>query len=384
VLALGVGLSLAAPALAQNQKGKGKGFQKVNPAFLRTNPTFLAAFRDVVARPSLSTVRVRCDNNNVALGTIVAADGWVLTKAGDLKGNIAVQLWDNPKLPLPALGASTVALLPSGLGQGPVVAASALPGSRTFEARVVGVHEAHDLAMLKIDAKGLVPVEWRSSKEDAVGYWVASVGLANEPAAVGVIGVAARHVAASKLPQVRVSGAGGYLGVLPEPTDSGVKIAEVTRGTAAAKAGLKVNDIILAVAGKAVADEQAFRKMLLDRKPGDVVALRVKRGDEELELEAKLGKRPPNRADIQNNMGSQLSKRRIGFPDFLQHDSVVLPNDCGGPLVDLDGKVIGINIARAGRTESYAVPAEVIQPLLADLMSGRLAPPMAKAEAGTK
>ena len=34
--------------------------------------------------------------------------------------------------------------------------------------------------------------------------------------------------------------------------------------------------------------------------------------------------------------------------------------DCGGPLVDLDGAAVGLNIARAGRTESYALPADVV------------------------
>src|SRR5207244_2687877 len=55
--------------------------------------------------------------------------------------------------------------------------------------------------------------------------------------------------------------------------------------------------------------------------------------------------------------------------------------DCGGPIVDLNGRVIGINICRAGRTESWAVPGEVVLPLLADLMSGKLAPPSAVEEA---
>jgi serine protease Do len=42
--------------------------------------------------------------------------------------------------------------------------------------------------------------------------------------------------------------------------------------------------------------------------------------------------------------------------------------------VDLDGKVIGINIARAGRTESYAIPSEDVRRVLPELMSGKLAP----------
>ena len=30
---------------------------------------------------------------------------------------------------------------------------------------------------------------------------------------------------------------------------------------------------------------------------------------------------------------------------------------CGGPLVNLDGEAIGLNIARAGRVTTYALPA---------------------------
>ena len=60
---------------------------------------------------------------------------------------------------------------------------------------------------------------------------------------------------------------------------------------------------------------------------------------------------------------------------IMQHDSVVLPSDCGGPLVNLEGKLIGINIARAGRMESYSLPSEAIVPLLTDLKSGKLPPP---------
>ncbi len=156
--------------------------------------------------------------------------------------------------------------------------------------------------------------------------------------------------------------------------DEGVRISEIYPGSAAAKAGLKANDLVLSVAGKAVHTADAIREALQKYKPGDLVAVHIKRSDEERDIHARLGKKPPERSDMQNNMGSELSQRRFGFPNILQHDSVVKPGDCGGPLVDLDGKVIGINIARAGRTESYAIPAEVIQPLLPEMMSGRLAP----------
>ena len=66
-------------------------------------------------------------------------------------------------------------------------------------------------------------------------------------------------------------------------------------------------------------------------------------------------------------MGSELSDTRNGFPLALQHDCPIEPNACGGPLVNLDGEVVDINIARAGRIKSYALPAHVIQELLAQV-----------------
>ena len=62
--------------------GAGEARAQGSRAFsLRGSPKVLAAFRQVVARPSLSTVRVKCDGKDAALGTVVRADGWILTKA---------------------------------------------------------------------------------------------------------------------------------------------------------------------------------------------------------------------------------------------------------------------------------------------------------------
>ena len=73
-------------------------------------------------------------------------------------------------------------------------------------------------------------------------------------------------------------------------------------------------------------------------------------------------------------MGGPLSLRNNGFPDVIQHDTVLKPSDCGSPVVDLDGKVIGINIARAGRTESYAIPADVVKKVVEELKPAGNAP----------
>jgi serine protease Do len=307
----------------------------------KTDQRFLTAFRAVVAVPSRSTVRIRCDDDVAAFGAVVAPDGWILTKASELKDKIVCELHDG----------------------------------REFPARIVGVSEPYDLAMLKIDAKGLKPVEWRDSTKDAVGSWVATPGLNIDPVAVGVLSVGTRKITGVEL--TRRSTSGGFLGISISnaAAKNGVKIAEVIPGGAADKADFEEGDIIVAVGKNQITDPEALFKALQKTKPGEKVTVRVKRGSEEVVLHPVLGKRPVDRADFQNQLGSKLSDHRTGFPMVLQHDTVLRPVDCGGPLVDLDGKVIGINIARAGRTETFAIPAEAIKPLLDDLKSGRLAPP---------
>ena len=131
---------------------------------------------------------------------------------------------------------------------------------------------------------------------------------------------------------------------------------------------------MVALGGKAIKDVEEFISSVGRHKPGEKITLKIKRGREEKEVTATLGKRPPDRGEIQNSMGGTLSPRRVGFPSFLQHDTVLKPQECGGPVLDLEGNAIGINIARAGRTETYAIPTEALQPLLVDLMSGKLAP----------
>jgi serine protease Do len=318
--------------------------QKDIPA--KSSAKFLSAFREVVAKPSQSTVRILCSDRQVALGIVVKSDGWVLTKASALKENPVCKFAD---------------------------------GS-WFEATVVGVHEGHDLAMLKVDARGLKAAELRPSKGTSVGNWVVSVGTGELPVAVGVLSVATRAINPP-----------GFLGIMmfqDKEKKGPVEVASVEEGSAAARAGLKAKDAILMIAGTKILDREDVLDILQSYKPGDVVTLRLRRGDKELEIKATLGKRTLEvkkgrdvRADKMNRMGSQLSERRDGFAMILQHDTVLRPEECGGPLVDLDGKVIGINIARAGRVESLAIPSEAVTPILRDLMSGKLAPPTPTAAA---
>jgi S1-C subfamily serine protease len=138
-----------------------------------------------------------------------------------------------------------------------------------------------------------------------------------------------------------------------------------------------VGDIVLSVQGEAVADVEGMIRKVQSYKAGDVIKMKVKRDGKEHDVQVTLGKRPAgqaSRGDMQNSMGSTLSNRKGGFPAILQSDLVIPHTACGGPAVNLDGKAVGVFIARAGRTESYVIPSENVKALIPDLKSGKLKP----------
>ncbi len=293
------------------------------------------AFASVAAAARRSTVAIYRSGEHAAMGAIVSADGYILTKASELRGQITCRL----------------------------------PGGRRLDATIVGVQRDHDLALLKVGAKGLKPVEWTEGPGPQVGDWVASVGMGEAPLAVGVLSVQRRAIPARN----------GVLGIrMGDVTDEGVKVAQVFPGSGAAKAGLQVDDLITHIDGGRVRSMQDLSRAVRKRRPGDVVHLQYQRDGRRETIGAILsrtvGGMPMSRRDFMDRLGGKLSRRASGFPDAIQHDSVLEPHECGGPLVDLDGKVIAINIARAGRAESYAIPADVVRSLLDELKSGRLKP----------
>ena len=83
-----------------------------------------------------------------------------------------------------------------------------------------------------------------------------------------------------------------YMGLSLDPESKECKIVEVTVDSPAAKAGLKINDIVRQFDGKKIATQEDLLKLMQTKRPGNEVALEVLRGAETITLRVTLGKRP--------------------------------------------------------------------------------------------
>jgi serine protease Do len=157
----------------------------------------------------------------------------------------------------------------------------------------------------------------------------------------------------------------GVLGIRLRNGDPGPIIIDVIEESAAAAAGLVGGDMVLRINEETIRSSDALVRIVGRRLPGDEVQLLIRRQDEEMTLKATLGRRADldlENSDFQSFLGGELSARRSGFPSVLQHDTFLMPQHCGGPIVDLEGRVVGINIARAERIASYALTSDEIEP----------------------
>ncbi len=133
------------------------------------------------------------------------------------------------------------------------------------------------------------------------------------------------NMAKSVYPQLIESGSveRGYLGLLPETITSsmaeliglkdtkGVIISEITKDSAADKAGLKHNDVILELNGKPVESESEFRRNVALLKPGSEVELAIWRDGKREKITAKLDKRPPLDELIKSSQPGRIDE--LGF-----------------------------------------------------------------------
>ena len=304
--------------------------------FERQNENVLSALADTVALASASTVHVFGGDQQVACGTIIREDGFVLTKASEVEDQQDLKC--------------------------------VLNDGRSSAARLVRTNAANDLAVLKLEADGLPAIQW-SNKQVRTGAFVLTPDQDGSVLSLGTYSVPPRSTAEGKQ---------AFLGVQPETTEIGVRVNDIRPGTASFEAGLKNGDIITRLGGSQVSDVATLVKTIRDRVPGDNVEIEFVRNGQRSKTNATLAGRDYSgeqaaRFKMMNRLGAVPSRRDDNFPTVFQHDSPLFPEQCGGPITDLEGNVLGINIARQGRAASYAIPASHLQTLMTELLRDTVA-----------
>ena len=276
-------------------------------------------YKPVIASASKSTAAIMNKNGKqVALATVVDSNGLLVTKSSEIPKDGAYCLFsDNKK----------------------------------SEFEILGTDKKWDIALIKVGVKDLSAVNLKGNNNVDLGTFLAASGIEEDPIAVGVASVAPRNLSVSER---------GFLGVGMENSPDGVKVTMVQNGSGADKAGLKVDDIILKIDGNDITSPAELAKSVSGLKPGDEIKINYKRKDKERTINATLGSRGSGQArfsmpDPGAQFGGPLSSKRVDFPNALQHDLTIRPDECGGPIVNLDGEVVGVNVARGGRVKSYAI-----------------------------
>ncbi len=227
-----------------------------------------------------------------------------------------------------------------------------------------------DVSLIKVDAEGLVPVDYAASSKLPLGTWVVANGVSTRTSRRALMGVISAQV--REVPPL----GGVVMGVGLEEKDGKLVVKSVAPNGGAAKAGIKEGDVLVAVGGNKPKDVKELSETIKDKHTGDALPVEVQRDKETLALEVVLISKDElnllqEEAKISRNdmMSGDFSRRRSDFPSVLQHSIMGSSISIGGPLLNLDGKCLGMNIARANRAETFAIPAEELAVLAKALMS---------------
>lgn len=160
----------------------------------------------------------------------------------------------------------------------------------------------------------------------------------------------------------RTQASGGYLGVLlAADRDSGKVIFERVQPGAARKADVKDGDVLLMLNGLEIKRYSDVTNALRQLDPNSVVEIVIQRDDAELKKQIVLGNRPDDSGHVADKIVGGKSDRRDGFSLAVSHDADLRPRECGGPVFDIDGDFLGINIARFSRTRCYVIPRTILK-----------------------
>jgi S1-C subfamily serine protease len=311
----------------------------------RDNDEIKMMFRPILARLNDCVVEIRGDDQKLCLGAVVGPDGLIATKASELKGKLTI----------------------------------CHDGTFSVPAIIVGKDDEIDLALLRPESPvpSLKAPAWAPA--DAMLGQVMLIPDARENF-LSMAAASVRERPIDRLSHAIGSGRTGVLNLLTQKdyTGPGVLIEKAVEKTAAERAGIRPGDLVVAIDGTVIHNLADVNRLLINHKPGDKMKLRILRDGELKTISFEMGKANNDTRLIQPHDGinndQDLSLRYAPFAMAFQHDGQITARDCGGPILDLQGRIIGLNIARLNRVATLAIPADTLQERIDRLLKAPKAP----------
>jgi serine protease Do len=116
------------------------------------------------------------------------------------------------------------------------------------------------------------------------------------------------------------------------PVSKGALVTEVNEGTPARKAGLRQDDVIVAVDGQPMDSSRALGRAIGFKQPGASVALTVYRGGKKEEVKAVLGAIPDQGGDKEETATDEPRSGKLGLK-IADVDPRMMPGVTGGAVI---------------------------------------------------
>jgi S1-C subfamily serine protease len=312
-------------------------------AFQRESRRILNAARPITRKYQSSVMAISCDNSPCAFGTVVSKGGLVVTKKSLLTRNIICAI-----------------------------------GDRSWKARIIASDLQKDLALLQLelesrsDREFFEPISFPYQNEFGTGKIVIGIGNSETPISLGMTTIKPQDINAAGDECTDCIDMGLTLAPFAQPIDYldqfgnptmqssfGLKVLRVYPRTVSERLGILVGDKIQLVNKVQMQHRADFNAVTSNIKAGEPITMVIARNGQEVVIVDEV----PliSKKIVQDRWGGgPFSQRRFGFGTVIIHDSVLKPEECGSPLVNLRGQFIGVNIARSMRVASMSIPANQV------------------------
>ena len=235
-------------------------------------------------------------------------------------------------------------------------------GKRT-SAVVVASHADDDLALIKVDRIFEHPISIQRGAVSNLDPGSLVVSATLEKNVLGVVSVPEQVFSIAQPVCIDCVDLGLTVGKNAvvaarqpggNPIIAAMKVTRVYPRTLAERVGILVGDALISINGMVVTNSAQIKEVGQQLRVGQTIRIRVVRDKQVLTLSRTIERLSP--LSIHDRWGGgPFSAKRFGFNNVIAHDSIISPTDCGGPILDLDGNVVGINISRSMRSATFAI-----------------------------